>query len=55
MKNYRLTYKKSDSNQELKLVFSTIIQAKSMKGAIKIAKKLEPFEWDFRLLLSIED
>ena len=55
MKNYRLTYKKRDSNQDLKLVFSTIIQAKSMKGALKIAENLEPFQWDFRILLSIED
>lgn len=55
MKNYRLTYGKWDQGLELKVIFTTIIQAKSMKGAIMKAKNLEPFQWDSRKLISLED
>jgi hypothetical protein len=53
MKNYRLTYKKLDSKLELKEIFSTIIQAKSMKGAKMKARNLEPFQWDSKSIISL--
>ena len=55
MKNYRLTYKKWDKGLELKVIFTTIIQAKSMKGAVMRAKNLAPFQWDSRDIISLED
>ena len=55
MKNYRLTYKKWDKGLELRVIFTAIIQAKSMKGAVMRAKNLAPFQWDSRDLISLED
>lgn len=55
MKNYRLTYGKWDQGLELKVIFTTIIQAKSMRGALIKAKNLAPFQWDSRKLISLED
>jgi hypothetical protein len=55
MKNYRLTYKKWEQGLELKVIFTTIIQAKSMRGAIMRAKNLAPFQWDSRDIISLED
>jgi hypothetical protein len=55
MKNYRLTYKKWEQGLELKVIFTTIIQAKSMKGAVMRAKNLAPFQWDSRDTISLED
>jgi hypothetical protein len=54
MKNYRLTYGKWDQGLELKVIFTTIIQAKSMRGAIMKAKNLAPFQWDSRNIISLE-
>jgi hypothetical protein len=55
MKNYRLTYKKWEQGLELKVIFTTIIQAKNMKGAVMRAKNLAPFQWDSRDIISLED
>jgi hypothetical protein len=55
MKNYRLTYSKWDKGLELKVIFTTIIQAKSIRGAIMRAKNLAPFQWDSRSIISLED
>jgi hypothetical protein len=55
MKNYRLKYEKWDKGLELRVIFSTIIQAKSMKGAKMKARNLEPFQWDSRDIISLED
>jgi hypothetical protein len=55
MKNYRLTYKKWDKGLELRVIFTTIIQAKSIKGAVIRAKNLAPFQWDSRDIISLED
>jgi hypothetical protein len=55
MRNYRLTYKKWEQGLELKVIFTTIIQAKSMKGAVMRAKNLAPFQWDSRDIISLED
>jgi hypothetical protein len=55
MKNYRLKYEKWDKGLELRVIFSTIIQAKSMKGAKMKARNLEPFQWDSWDIISLED
>jgi hypothetical protein len=54
MKNYRLTYKKLNSYGELVILFTTIIQAKSMRGAKQKARNLQPFEWHAMNLVSLE-
>ncbi len=54
MKNYRLTYKKLNSYGELVILFTTIIQAKSMRGAMRIAKNLEPFQFVSMSIISLE-
>jgi hypothetical protein len=55
MKNYRLVFGKWDANLDLKVIFATIISAKSMKGAMQKARKLEPLQWDSRHIISLED
>jgi hypothetical protein len=55
MKNYRLTYEKWEKGLELRVIFTAIIQAKSMKGAVMRAKNLAPFQWDSRKIISLED
>jgi hypothetical protein len=55
MKNYRLTYEKWEKGLELRVIFTAIIQAKSMKGAVIRAKNLAPFQWDSRKIISLED
>jgi hypothetical protein len=55
MKNYRLTYGKWEQGLELKVIFTTIIQAKSIKGAVMRAKNLAPLQWDSRDIISLED
>lgn len=55
MKNYRLTFSKLNSQGLYETIFTTIIQAKSMRGAIQKAKNLEPFEWGSRSIISLED
>lgn len=50
MKNYRLIFK----NIQDEIIFSTIIQAKSMRGAIQRARNLEPFEYFSRSIVSLE-
>lgn len=54
MKNYRLTYKKLDYRGELVILFTSIIQAKSMRGALRIAKNLEPFQFVSMQIISLE-
>lgn len=54
MKNYRLTYSKLDRNGMYETIFTTIIQAKSARGAKMKAKKLEPFNWSSRNIVSLE-
>lgn len=55
MKNYRLKYSKLDSHGMHQVIFTTIIQAKSMRGANMKAKKLAPFNWSSRSIVSLED
>jgi len=55
MKNYRLKYGKWDKGLELRVIFTTIIQAKSIKGAVMRAKNLAPFQWYSRDIISLED
>jgi hypothetical protein len=50
MKNYRLTFNGIYSN----VIFTTIIQAKSMRGAERKAKNLEPFTWTSRTITDLE-
>lgn len=54
MKNYRLTYSKLDSHGILQVIFTTILQSKSMRGAKQKARNLEPFEWHSMNLVSLE-
>jgi hypothetical protein len=54
MKNFRLIYSKLDKQGMQEIIFNTIIQAKSMRGAKIKAKNLEPFEWDSMRLRSLE-
>lgn len=54
MKNYRLTYKKLDRNGMHQVIFTTIIQAKSMRGAVQRSKNLAPFDWSSRNIVSLE-
>lgn len=54
MKNYRLTYSKLNNQFEYEIIFTTIIQAKSMRGAVQRSKKLEPFNWSSRNIVSLE-
>ena len=55
MKNYRLTYSKLDSHGLFQIIFTAIIQAKSMRGAKQKARNLAPFEWHAMNLVSLED
>jgi hypothetical protein len=50
MKNYRLTFNGIYSN----VIFTTIIKAKSMRGAERKAKNLEPFTWTSRTITDLE-
>ena len=54
MKNYRLTFSKLDKQGIHQVIFTTIIQAKSMRGAKQKARNLEPFEWHSMSLRSLE-
>jgi hypothetical protein len=54
MKNYRLKYSKLDSQGMYQVIFTTIIQAKSARGAKMKAKNLAPFNWSFRDIVSLE-
>lgn len=40
---FRITYYK---NNQSKVILTTIIMAKNLNSAKRIAEKLEPFEWD---------
>jgi hypothetical protein len=53
MKNYRLTYSKLDQHGIHQVIFTTIIQAKSMRGAKQKARNLEPFEWDGKKIIDL--
>jgi hypothetical protein len=55
MKNYRLTYSKLDSHGLFEIIFTTIIQSKSMRGAKQKARNLAPFDWHAMNLVSLED
>ena len=50
MKNYRLTFRDIYSE----IIFTTIIQAKSMRGAVQRARNLEPFSYVSRSIISLE-
>ena len=54
MKNFRLIYSKLDKQRTEEIIFNTIIQAKSMRGAKIKAKNLQPFQWDQMRLRSLE-
>ena len=54
MKNFRLIYSKLDKQRTEQIIFNTIIEAKSMRGARMKAKNLEPFQWDSMHLRSLE-
>jgi hypothetical protein len=55
MKNYRLTYSNLDRHGIHQVIFTTIIQSKSMRGAKQKARNLAPFEWHAMNLVSLED
>jgi hypothetical protein len=54
MKNYRLTYSKLDQHGLFEIIFTTILQSKSMRGAKQKARNLQPFEWHAMNLVSLE-
>jgi hypothetical protein len=54
MKNYRLTYSKLDQHGIHQVIFTTILQSKSIRGAKQKARNLEPFEWHSMSLRSLE-
>jgi hypothetical protein len=54
MKNFRLIYSNLDNQGMQEIIFNTIIQAKSMRGAKIKAKNLQPFQWDSMRLRSLE-
>lgn len=54
MKNYRLTYSKLDSQGIHQVIFTTILQSKSMRGAKQKARNLEPFNWHAMNLVSLD-
>jgi hypothetical protein len=54
MKNYRLTYSKLDKHGMHEIIFTTIISCKSMRGAQRKAKNLQPFQWHSMNLRSLE-
>lgn len=54
MKNYRLKYSKLDRNGIHQVIFTTIIQSKSIRGAKMKAKNLAPFQWHSMDLISLE-
>jgi hypothetical protein len=54
MKNFRLIYSKLDKQRTEQIIFNTIIEAKSMRGAKIKAKNLQPFQWDSMHLRSLE-
>jgi hypothetical protein len=55
MRNYRLTYSNLDRHGIHQVIFTTIIQAKSMRGAKQKARNLAPFDWSAMNLVSLED
>lgn len=54
MKNFRLKFEKLNRLGLYETIFTTIIQAKSIRGAKRKAKNLEPFQWDAMRLASLE-
>jgi hypothetical protein len=50
MKNYRLTFTDIYSN----VIFTAIIQSKSIRGAVQKARNLEPAEFVCRTITSLE-
>jgi hypothetical protein len=54
MKNYRLKFEKLNSEGIQEIIFTTIIQAKSMRGAKMRAKNLQPFTWYAMSIASLE-
>jgi hypothetical protein len=54
MKNYRLTYSKLDKHGMFEIIFTAIIQCKSMRGAKRKANNLQPFQWHSMNLVSLE-
>ena len=55
MKNYRLTFSNLGAQGLYdEIIFTTIIQAKSMRGAKQRARNLEPFKWGSRSIKSLE-
>lgn len=54
MKNYRLKFEKLNSEGIREIIFTTIIQAKSMRGAKMRAKNLQPFTWYSMSIASLE-
>lgn len=50
MRTYRITFTDINSN----VIFTTKIQAKSMRGAVMKAKNLEPFQFVCRTITSLE-
>lgn len=50
MKNYRLTFKDIHSD----VIYTSIIQAKSIRGAVQRSRKLGPLEYVSRSITSLE-
>lgn len=46
MTNFRITFRKINSNGIDVILFTTKVLSKSMRGAKKRARNLEPFTWD---------
>lgn len=53
MNKFRITYQKLNITGDYENVFTTIVLCKSMLGAKRKAKNLEPFEWDRRHILDL--
>jgi hypothetical protein len=55
MKAYRIIYSDYNSHGILETIFSAKVLCKSMRGAERKAKNLEPFTWSARSIISLED
>lgn len=55
MKKFRLIYKRLNNQGEHEKIFSTVVLCKSILGAKRKAKELEPFEFDSKEIICLTD
>jgi hypothetical protein len=53
MKKFRITYKKLNSNGLHEIIFTTVVLCKSILGAKRKAKNLQPFTWDSQTIIDL--